>query len=102
MDGGPETRQQNRWQGIMGAAKATAVGYEYLTSDLQLLGSAEVCRLLGVSRGWLNDHATGRRRPVISSVQMGKLRRFREKDIADFIEECRRLGQAKPMRGHRA
>ncbi len=77
----------------------TAMGHNYLTADLELLDSVEVCRLLGVSRGWLNDHATGRRRPIISSLQMGKLRRFREKDIAAFIEECRRIGQAKPTKG---
>jgi excisionase family DNA binding protein len=50
----------------------------------RLLGPAEVARWLGVSAGWVRDHAT-RKQPRIKAVKVGKLLRFRPKDVEDFI-----------------
>ena len=49
-----------------------------------LLGPGEVARWLGVSAGWVRDHAT-RKQPRIRAVKIGKLLRFRAEDVEDFI-----------------
>lgn len=49
-----------------------------------LLTPSEVARWLGVSAGWVRDHAT-RKEPRIPSVRLGKLMRFRPSDIEEFI-----------------
>jgi hypothetical protein len=45
-----------------------------------LIGPAEVARLLGVSSGWVRDHAT-RKTPRIPVVRIGRMMRFRPADI---------------------
>jgi hypothetical protein len=68
-----------------------------------LLEPDEVCRLLGgVSRAWLNDHASGRRSPIIPSVGLGRIRRFRPEDVTQFIEDCRCYGNKPAARGRAA
>jgi excisionase family DNA binding protein len=52
----------------------------------QLLGPAEVAEWLGVSAGWVRDHAT-RKDPRIRAIKIGKLLRFRPKDVEDFLRE---------------
>ena len=52
----------------------------------QLLGPAEVAKWLGVSSGWVRDHAT-RKEPRLRAVKVGKLLRFRPEDIEEFIRE---------------
>jgi protein involved in temperature-dependent protein secretion len=52
----------------------------------QLLGPAEVAKWLGVSAGWVRDHAT-RKDPRIKTIKIGKLLRFRPKDVEDFLRE---------------
>lgn len=55
-----------------------------------LLTVQEIANLLRVSTGWVYDHAGGRRRPHLPSVTLGKLTRFREEDVADWIEAMSR------------
>jgi len=58
------------------------------SNQLPLLTVAEVASILRVSQGWIRDHASGRRRPVLPSVKLGKCLRFRREDVQNFIEEC--------------
>jgi excisionase family DNA binding protein len=55
-----------------------------------LLTVDEVATMLQLSRGWVRDHASGRRRPALASVKLGKALRFRMEDVLGFIEECTR------------
>ena len=52
-----------------------------------LLTAADVARWLQVSRAWVSQHACGKRRPVIPSVQLGKTRRFRQEDVERWLRE---------------
>lgn len=52
----------------------------------RLLGPGDVARWLGVSSGWVRDHAT-RKQPRIPVVKVGKLLRFRAEDVERFIKE---------------
>jgi len=54
----------------------------------RLLTPKEVAEWLGVSAGWVLDHASGRRRPCLPSVKLGKAVRFRREDVQTFIGEC--------------
>ena len=56
----------------------------------KLLTVAEVAESLGVSPAWVRQHASGVRRPVLPSVKMGKVLRFRRGDVERFIQECAR------------
>ena len=51
----------------------------------RLLGPTEVAKWLGVSSGWVRDHAT-RKAPRIRAVKVGKLLRFRPEDVEAFIQ----------------
>jgi predicted DNA-binding transcriptional regulator AlpA len=59
-------------------------------SNEQLVTAKEVATRIGLSVGWVNDHASGRRRPILPSVKLGKAVRFRPSDITRLIEECAR------------
>lgn len=50
----------------------------------KLLSPGEVAQWLGVSAGWVRDHAT-RKEPRLPTVRLGKLMRFRATDVEDFI-----------------
>ena len=54
----------------------------------RLLTPKEVAVWLGVAPPWVLDHASGRRRPQLPSVKLGKVVRFRREDIEKFIQEC--------------
>jgi len=49
-----------------------------------------------VSENWVRDHGTGRRRPALACVKLGRTIRFRMSDVEQFVEECTR--QAKEQR----
>ncbi|MGH9655613.1 MAG: helix-turn-helix domain-containing protein [Bryobacteraceae bacterium] len=49
-----------------------------------LLEPSEVAKWLGVSAGWVRDHAT-RKQPRLKAIKVGKLLRFRPEDIEEFI-----------------
>jgi hypothetical protein len=55
------------------------------TDGSPLIGPSEVARLLGVSSGWVRDHAT-RKLPRIPVVRIGKLMRFRITDINVIVQ----------------
>lgn len=57
----------------------------------QLLTVREVAKWLQVSSGWVHDHATGRRKPVLPCVKLGKLLRFRPSEVVAWLEELRNL-----------
>ena len=57
-----------------------------IRNEQQLLGPSEVAKWLGVSAGWVRDHAT-RKDPRIKVIKIGKLLRFRPKDVEDFLRE---------------
>ena len=57
------------------------------SSLLPLMSLEQVAELLGVSKGWVRDHAT-RRQPRIPVVRLGgkrAVRRFRPQDVENFI-----------------
>jgi excisionase family DNA binding protein len=56
-----------------------------------LLTPRQVADRLQVSIGWVLDHASGRRLPVLPSLKLGKSVRFREAEVERFLEGCRRL-----------
>jgi predicted DNA-binding transcriptional regulator AlpA len=56
-----------------------------------LLTPRDVAERLRVSVAWVFDHASGRRRPFLPSVKLGKAVRFRPEDVDQFIIECARL-----------
>lgn len=56
----------------------------------RLLDVSEVAIWLGVSKGWVRDHASGRRQPRLRAVKLGPeqgkgLWKFREEDVQNFI-----------------
>lgn len=55
-----------------------------------LLTARDVARRLSVSIAWVLDHASGRHKPLLPSIKMGKAVRFQEADIAEFLDRCRR------------
>jgi hypothetical protein len=61
----------------------------------ELLTVADICKQLGVSRAWVIEHSNGRRRPVLPSIKLGKVRRFDPTDLQSFIDDCRRIGQTR-------
>jgi excisionase family DNA binding protein len=57
----------------------------------RLLTPKAVAEWLEVSAGWVLDHASGRRRPVLPSVKLGKSVRFRRDEVEKFIDQCSRI-----------
>jgi excisionase family DNA binding protein len=55
-----------------------------------LLTAREVARQLSVSVAWVLEHARGRHHPILPSISLGRAVRFRQSDIDQFIEHCRR------------
>lgn len=55
----------------------------------KLLTAEEVAKVLNVSTAWVYDHAD-RKRPLITSVRLGKAVRFRPEDVQAFVEEMTR------------
>ena len=53
-------------------------------AERRLLTPREVAQWLGVSAGWVRDHAT-RKQPRLPVVRMGRVMRFRAGDIEEFI-----------------
>jgi predicted DNA-binding transcriptional regulator AlpA len=56
----------------------------------RLLDVEEVAKWLGVSKGWVRDHASGRRQPKLRAIKLGPrkgkgLWKFREQDVQQFL-----------------
>jgi predicted DNA-binding transcriptional regulator AlpA len=60
----------------------------------RLLTAPEVAHWLAVSPSWIRDHASGRRRPVLPSIKIGRSMRFEEKSITEWLEVLHRDGRA--------
>lgn len=61
----------------------------------RLLDVSDVAEWLGVSKGWVRDHASGRRQPRLFAIKLGPTKgkglwKFREEDVNQFIQEQRR------------
>jgi len=61
----------------------------------RLLDVSEVAEWLGVSKGWVRDHALGRRQPRLLAIKLGPAKgkglwKFREEDVYQFIQDQRR------------
>ena len=60
----------------------------------RLLDVGDVAEWLGVSKGWVRDHASGRHQPRLLGIKLGRSRgkglwKFREEDVYQFIHEQR-------------
>jgi len=64
------------------------------TTATKLLTVPEVARWLAVSPSWVRDHATGRRRPPLPCVKLGKSLRFEPTVLAEWLETLRRASRA--------
>jgi hypothetical protein len=56
---------------------------------------SDVAEWLGVSKGWVRDHALGRRQPRLLAIKLGPAKgkglwKFREEDVHQFIHDQRR------------
>ena len=51
----------------------------------RLLTTDEAAEFLSVSRQWILDHTSGRRRPHLPSVKIGRHVRIRPADIEAFV-----------------
>lgn len=61
----------------------------------RLLDVSEVAEWLGVSKGWVRDHALGRRQPRLFAIRLGPAKgkglwKFREEDVHQFLQDQRR------------
>lgn len=53
----------------------------------RLLTVSEVANWLAVSPAWVRQHATGRRRPALPALRLGKSIRFHEDQVNDWIRQ---------------
>ncbi|HWR49605.1 MAG TPA: helix-turn-helix domain-containing protein [Bryobacteraceae bacterium] len=56
-----------------------------------LLTVRQVAAILQVSPAFVHDHASGRRRPVLHRVKLGRLVRFHRSDVDAFVRECEEI-----------
>ena len=52
----------------------------------RLLTAEQIAAILSVSTAWVYDH-TARKRPLLPSVRLGRVVRFRLEDVRKFIDE---------------
>ncbi len=57
----------------------------------KLLTVREVAEWLTISETWVRHHATGRRRPVMPSIRLGKSLRFDEAAVAVWLDDMAKL-----------
>jgi excisionase family DNA binding protein len=57
----------------------------------RLLTADEVAGILGVSSKWVRNHATSRN-PRLPYIAVGRLLRFRLRDVQQFVDKLRRDG----------
>jgi hypothetical protein len=67
----------------------------FFAKPKRLLDVSDVAESLGVSKGWIRDHASGRRQPRLFAIELGPskgkgLWKFREEDVHQFIQDQRR------------
>ena len=49
---------------------------------------AEVASRYRVRPGWVTDHATGKRAPLLPGMKIGKCWRFTAENLAEFEKHC--------------
>jgi hypothetical protein len=76
------------------AAPSGLSRHGYASGHERLLGVQDVAEWLNLSPGWVRDHASGRRRPILPSLKLGKLLRFRKSDVDKFFETCGRYQES--------
>jgi hypothetical protein len=54
----------------------------------QVYTVAEVAQRYRVRPGWVTDHCTGKRQPVLPGMKIGKSWRFTAENLADFDRHC--------------
>jgi integrase len=52
----------------------------------RLLNPKEVADILSVPVAWVYDHSTGRRRPRLRAIKLGKVRRFLPEHVEEFMK----------------
>jgi hypothetical protein len=52
---------------------------------------SEVAQRYRVRLGWVTDHCTGKRQPVLPGIKIGKSWRFTEANLAAFDQHCAAL-----------
>jgi len=67
----------------------------FFAKPKRLLDVSDVAEWLGVSKGWIRDHASGRRQPRLFAIKLGPAKgkglwKFREEDVHQFIQDQRR------------
>lgn len=70
-------------------------GHPSAPKTRRLLDVSDVAEWLGVSKGWVRDHAAGRRQPRLFAIKLGPAKgkglwKFREEDVYEFIQNQRR------------
>jgi excisionase family DNA binding protein len=65
----------------------------------KLLTAGELAERLAVPVTWVREST---RSGAIPHVQLGRYRRYREADVACWIEECSQPGRSVALRGRRA
>ena len=55
----------------------------------RLLDVSEVAEWLGVSPGWVREHASGKRKPKLPAVKLGDLWKFEKEKVESFLQSCR-------------
>ena len=66
-----------------------------LSARQRLLTVREVAAWLAISPAWVRDHASGRRRPGLPSIKLGKALRFDETDVGRWLDEMARFSREK-------
>lgn len=61
----------------------------------KIFTAVQVADWLQVSKGFVLDHASGRRRPFLKSIKMGRAIRFREQDVLEYIDRCAQIEQGR-------
>jgi hypothetical protein len=59
------------------------------TAHTELLTVEQVAAWFHVSPGWIRDHASGRKRPVLPCRKLGKCLRFDSQDCETFLQEAK-------------
>ena len=67
---------------------ASSFGKDHMEKDHmeKLLSVKQVAEILGVSEGWVRDHAT-RKRPRLPVIKLGKYLRFSEPEIDNWVRK---------------
>jgi excisionase family DNA binding protein len=64
----------------------------------RLLTAAEVAEWLAVPVSWVREST---RSGAMPHVELGRYKRYRQADVARWLEECSRPGRAVALRGSR-